>query len=146
MSTFTPAEMLAELVDAAPSMSPDKLRADLAHVWPSLHAPLRFHGTAALVAMFKQAGYVSDGPPMPEADLVIYRGEPANLASPGIAWSAGHATATDYARRYSTAGSTRVLRAIASPKAQRYRASRCTHERPHLPAPGRHHDAGCLVG
>jgi hypothetical protein len=85
--------------------------------WPHLHAPLRQHGTAALVAMFRHAGCVTDGTPMAHADLVVCRGEPADLAGPGIAWSANLHVAAGYARGYSTAGPTRVLQATAPPLA-----------------------------
>jgi hypothetical protein len=113
----TPREALAELVGAGRSLPPERVRAVLADIWPSLHAPLRLHGTSTLVAMFRYAGYVSDDAPMPCTDLEIYRGEPADLTSPGIAWSADQAVAIEYARRYSTAGPTRVLRATAPPSA-----------------------------
>jgi hypothetical protein len=51
------------------------------------------HGAPALVALFRRAGYVTDSAPMPETDLVICQGEPADLSSPGIARSADRAVA-----------------------------------------------------
>jgi transposase InsO family protein len=117
MTILTPAQVLAELVSASQSSPPEEVRAVLADIWPRLHAPLRHYGTPALVALFRRAGYLTENAPMPGTGLVIYRGEPAYVSSPGIAWSADHAVAADYARRYSTAGPTRVLRATAPPSA-----------------------------
>jgi hypothetical protein len=84
MSAWTPTERLAELVGASSTLPPDSVRLVLAEIWPGLHAPLRHHSTAALVAMFRHAGYVSDSAPMPGTDLVIYRGEPADPPTPGL--------------------------------------------------------------
>lgn len=60
---------------------------------------------------------MSDGTTSPATGLMIYHGELSGLASPGISWSADQAVAVDYARRSSTAGPTRVLRAMAPPSA-----------------------------
>ncbi len=117
MNRPTPTEALAELVATERSRPPAELRVVLAEIWPELHAPLRNYESAALVALFRRAGFVSDGPPQPGGDLLVYRGEPADPASPGIAWSTDEAVATDYARRYSTAGQTRLLQATAPPMA-----------------------------
>lgn len=83
MSASTPAEALAELVDAGPSLPPETVRAVLAEIWPGLHAPLRQYGTAVLIAMFRHAGYVTDGTAMPDDGLVIYRGEPVRPCRSG---------------------------------------------------------------
>jgi hypothetical protein len=73
---LTPVDALAEPVGAAPSLLPEKVRAVLAEFWPNLHAPLRHHhSSATVVALFRRAGYVTDGATMPDTDLVIYRGE-----------------------------------------------------------------------
>jgi hypothetical protein len=117
MTTLPPADVLAELLGARQSPRPEQARVVLAEIWPKLHAPLRHHGSAALVALFRRAGYLTDYAPIPDTDLVIYRGERANLGSPGIAWSADQAVAIDYARRYSTVGQTRVVQATAPPSA-----------------------------
>lgn len=117
MSTWTPAETLADLIGMHRNLPPERVAAVLAEIWPRLHAPLRHHGTAALVTMFRHAGYVTDSTGKPDDSLVIYRGEPADPAGPGIAWSAEREVAISYARRYSTAGPTRVLQATAPPMA-----------------------------
>jgi hypothetical protein len=117
VSRPTPTEALAELVATERSRPAAGIRVLLAEIWPELHAPLRNYDSAVLVALFRRAGFVSDGPPQPGGDLLVYRGEPADPASPGIAWSTDEAIATDYARRYSTAGQTRVLQATAPPMA-----------------------------
>jgi hypothetical protein len=59
---------------------------------------------------------VADGPLPPAQDITVYRGELADAAETGIAWSASLDVATDYARRYATAGPTRVLQATATPE------------------------------
>lgn len=117
MSALTPAEALADLIGTYRSLPPERVGAVLAEIWPRLHAPLRHHGNVALVTMFRHAGYVTDGTGKPDANLVIYRGEPADPAGPGIAWSAEREIAIGYARRYSTTGPTRVLQATAPPMA-----------------------------
>jgi hypothetical protein len=81
----TPTEALAELVATGRSRPPAELRVLLAEIWPELHAPLRNYGSAVLVALFRRARFVSDGPPRPDGDLLVYRGEPVDPASPGIA-------------------------------------------------------------
>jgi hypothetical protein len=117
MDTSTPAEVLTEYLCARPSLPADEVRVVLAEIWPRLHAPLRHHDTSDLVALFRRVGYVTDDAPAPPTDLVIYRGEPADLGDPGVAWSADQTVAVDYARRYSTLGPAHVLRATAPPTA-----------------------------
>jgi len=117
VSRPTPEQAFADLMATGPSRPPGELRVLLAQIWPELHAPLRMFGSAVLMALFRRAGFVSDGPPQPGGDLLVYRGELADPANPGIAWSTDEAVATDYARRYSTAGQTRVLQATAPPMA-----------------------------
>ena len=90
--------------------------AELVEVWPLAHAPLHRFDAADLVSMFKWAGYVSDGPPQPEAPFTVYRGELA-ASRPGMSWTADRAVALRYARDYRTVGPTRCLRATIPPRA-----------------------------
>jgi hypothetical protein len=78
-----------------------------------MRGPLLRHDTAALLALFKRAGYVSDGVPYPTDDLRVYRGEPTASAQPGISWTTGFQVARTYAQGYSTIGDVQLLQATA---------------------------------
>jgi len=115
--TPTPDEQLAELLTSGSQLPPPELNARLRNLWPLLHAPQRTSDATALVALFQRAGYVSDGIPVPNRELTVYRGELVSSREAGIAWTTDVEVATQYARGYTTAGNTRVLQATAQPAA-----------------------------
>jgi hypothetical protein len=67
------------------------------------------------VELFKRAGYVTDGVPVPAASLTVYRGEPVSAQSMGISWTTDQQIAMTYAQGYSTASAVRVVQATAPP-------------------------------
>jgi hypothetical protein len=101
------------------------VNATLQAIWPYLCAPQRNHLGADLVALFQQAGYVSDGIPQPGTGLAIYRGELVSAHEPGVSWTADFQVARKYAQGYATTGDTRVIKATAPPRAI---LARFTHE------------------
>ena len=112
MSIMTPAEVLAELAVNGLNLPPAELRAKLMTIWPLQHGPLDRYKATTLIALFKGAGYVSDGPQRPEESLITYRGQLAG-STMGISWSTDLQTAKTYIQRYSPEGQTEVLRATA---------------------------------
>jgi hypothetical protein len=86
MSTMTAAEVLAELAVNGLQLPPAELRAKLMMIWPLQHGPLHHYRAATLIALFKRAGYVSDGPLYPDESLIIYRGQIAGAASIATLW------------------------------------------------------------
>ncbi len=70
------------------------------------------HDQAALLALFRRAGYVSDGVAYPSAELTVYRGEPES-GQRGISWTTDFQVADTYAKGYSTGGNAQVLQATA---------------------------------
>ena len=113
---IAPAEALAELVSRGPAGEPGDVNAVLASTWPLLHAPHRYYDAAVLVALFRRAGYVSDGPTWTAGDLTVYRGELDGSAEMGMAWTTDRATAIGYMQRYASAGPTVTWRATAGPE------------------------------
>jgi hypothetical protein len=113
---MTPAKAMAELMTSGLSLEPPAVSAALAHAWPLLYGPLRYYETERLIALFRHAGYVTDGPARPDSDLTVYRGELAGSANTGISWTTDQAVATKFARNYTTAGQTHVLQATATPE------------------------------
>ena len=111
---MTPEEMLVELLNSPPR-SASETNATLQAIWPHLRAPQRNHHGTELVALFQQAGYVSDGIPQPNADLTVYRGELVSAHESGISWTADLQAAKRYAQGYATVGDTRVVQATAPP-------------------------------
>lgn len=95
-------------------VDPGELNSVLQEVWPLLHGSLFRYDTATLLALFRRAGYVSDGPPSPEDDLTVYRGQPVAGGQRGISWTTDVQVARTYAQRYSTVGDVQVLQATAS--------------------------------
>ena len=112
-----PQEALVELLHSGSQLPPSELNATLRTIWPQLRAPQRSHDGAALVALFRRAGYVSDGIPQPNTELTVYRGELVNSHESGISWTTDAQVATQYARGYSTVGNTQVVQAVAPPVA-----------------------------
>jgi hypothetical protein len=113
----TPREELAELLNGSGlRLAPDVLNSRLQAIWPELRGgQLHGYDQAALIALFQRAGYVSDGPTYPDADLTVYRGEPATATGRGISWSLSLEVATTYARGNAIDGTTYVWRASAPP-------------------------------
>lgn len=109
----TPDETLADLVNSGMKIDPHEVNAALREVWPRMHGPLYHHDTATLIGLFKRAGYVSDGPAYPSADLTVYRGEPVVSGQQGISWTTDFRVADTYAKGYSTDGHAQVLQASA---------------------------------
>lgn len=109
----TPAETLDDLVRRGSELGQRELNGVLKAAWPLMHGPLFHHDTATLLALFKRAGYVSDGAPYPTHDLTVYRGEPVASGQPGISWTTDFQAARTYAQGYSTIGNVRVLQATA---------------------------------
>jgi hypothetical protein len=114
---MTPEQALAELLETGSQQSAPEVNAILRSVWPDLRAPQRSHRGADLVALFRRAGYVSDGIPQPDTEITVYRGELVNTQEAGISWTANLETAKRYAQGYATAGHAQVVQAIASPAA-----------------------------
>lgn len=112
----TPMEALAELVSQGHHRDPAEVNASLVAAWPLLHAPHRYHEAGVLVALFRHAGFVTDGPDKPATDLTVYRGEPDGSAEAGMAWTTDRATAIGYMRRYAAAGPAVTWQAVASPE------------------------------
>lgn len=105
---------LEELGGIWATLEPADLRDRLRRIWPNLIAPYKRELRAGIVPMFRRAGYVSDGPPTPLAELVVFRGELAGQVDHGISWTTDRATATVSAGRWSTAtGAVVVLKARA---------------------------------
>ena len=113
----TPEQILAELLESGPRRLAPEVNAVLRSVWPKLRAPQRNHACAELIALFRRAGYVSDGIPQPEEEITVYRGELVDTHAPGISWTTDFETAKRYAQGYATVGHTQVMQAIASPVA-----------------------------
>jgi hypothetical protein len=109
----TPTETLAHLVSGGLELDRGELNSILRTAWPQMHGPLFHHDTAVLLALFRQAGYVSDGPAYPSHALTIYRGEPVASEQPGISWTTTYQVALTYARGYSTIGDVRLRQATA---------------------------------
>jgi hypothetical protein len=108
---------LAQLLSGSSGVPAAELNVRLRLIWPGLRAPQRTHPAAGLIALFRRAGYVSDGPPQPAQVLLVYRGELAGKGDPGISWTTDPQTARQYAQGYATLGDTRVMRAVAPPAA-----------------------------
>src|SRR5215470_9208330 len=102
---------LDDLLNSYSSLVPSELSGRLREIWPQLHGPLHHYEASAITALFRRAGFVSDGIPYPDGNLTIYRGEPACAKEPGISWSNSRNVATKYARDYRTIADTRVMRA-----------------------------------
>ncbi len=117
LMNMTPEQSLAELLEAGSQRPAPEVNAILRSIWPQLHAPQRSHAGTDLVALFRRAGYVSDGIPQPNTEITVYRGQLVNTQEPGISWTANLETAKRYARGYATAGHAQVVQAIASPAA-----------------------------
>jgi hypothetical protein len=111
----TPAETLADVVSSGLHLDPCELNSILQAVWPLMHGPLYHHKTALLIALFKRAGYVTDGVACPTGDLTVYRGEPVASEQRGISWTTDFKVARTYAQGYSTIGNVRVVQATAPP-------------------------------
>jgi hypothetical protein len=113
MMNRTPSETLDDLVDSGLQFPPEELNVILRTVWPLLHGPLYRHDVATLLALFRRAGYVSDGLPYPDGDLIVYRGEPTSTEHLGISWTTDRQVAVTYVQGYSTIGAVRVVQAAA---------------------------------
>lgn len=109
----TPAETLAHLVIGGMQLGPSELNGILREVWPLMHGSLYRYDTATLPALFKRAGYVSDGVALPTFDLKVYRGEPVASGQQGMSWTTDYQVADKYAKGYSTDGHAQVVQAIA---------------------------------
>jgi hypothetical protein len=109
----TPIETLANLVSRGLQLDPRELNSSLQAVWPLVHGPLFQHDKATLVALFKRAGYVSDGAAYPTDGLTVYRREPIENEQLGISWTTDLQVARTYAQRYSSIGDVQVLQATA---------------------------------
>lgn len=109
----TPSETLADLVSGGLQLDPRELNAMLRDSWPLMHGPLYRYDTAALLALFRRAGYVSDGVACPSAELTVYRGELVASEQRGISWTTDFQMADTYAKGYSTEGNAQVLHAAA---------------------------------
>ncbi len=109
----TPEQDFARLLRTGSVLSAAELNASLRLIWPSLRAPQRTYPASDLVALFRRAGYVSDGLPEPAQALLVYRGELTGNADPGISWTTDPQIARRYAQGYATVGDTRVMRAAA---------------------------------
>lgn len=83
----TPDETLKGLLSSGSQLPPSELNVRLTLLWPLLHGPQRNQDATALVALFRHAGYVSDGLPFPNGDLTVYRGELVSSRKPGISWT-----------------------------------------------------------
>jgi hypothetical protein len=104
---------MADLVKGGLELDPQELNGILQAVWPLMHGPLYQHDTATLLALFRRAGYVSDGVACPTTDLTVYRGEPVASGQRGISWTTDFHVARTYAQGYSTIGNVRVFQATA---------------------------------
>jgi hypothetical protein len=100
-----------------PVLPAAELNGTLRLIWPSLRAPQRACLASELVALFRRAGYVSDGQPEPAQVLMVYRGKLAATGDPGISWTTDLQIARRYAQGYAIVGDTRVMRATAPPAA-----------------------------
>ena len=109
----TPSETLADLVSGGLQLDPRELNAMLQDSWPLMHGPLYRYDTATLLALFRRAGYVSDGVACPSAELTVYRGELVASEQRGISWTTDFQIADTYAKGYSTEGNAQVLQAAA---------------------------------
>ena len=137
----TPDQELARLLRAGPVLPAGELNGSLCLIWPGLRAPQQTHLAADLVALFRRAGYVSDGPPEPAQALLVYRGELAATDGPGISWTTNPQVARRYAQGYATVSDTRVMRATAPPAAI---LARFQHDAEVVVAPELLADAECL--
>ena len=106
---------MADLMTHGLSRQQADVNTALRQTWPELHGPRRHWDTARLVALFRHAGYVSDGPLRPHAGLMVYRGELAGSPDPGISWSTDKAVAVKFAQGWASAGLTVVWQAVAPP-------------------------------
>src|SRR5438445_5826677 len=108
----TPREELAELLNGSGlRLAPDVLNGRLQAIWAELRGgQLHEYDQAALIAVFRRAGYVSDGPTYPDDNLTVYRGEPATASGRGISWSRSLEVATTYARGNAIDSTTYVWR------------------------------------
>jgi len=113
----TPAQILAELLEAGSQQSALQVNTVLQSIWPELHAPQRSHRGTELVALFQRAGYVSDSIPQPDTEITVYRGQLVNVHEPGISWTTDFQVAKRYAQGYATVGDAQVAQAIAPPAA-----------------------------
>jgi hypothetical protein len=114
---MTPEQSLAELLRGDPRRDAPEMNAILRSIWSQLHAPQHSHAAIELVALFQRAGYVSDGIPQPDTEIVVYRGELISTHEPGISWTTDFQIAKRYARNYATVGTTQVLQGTAPPAA-----------------------------
>lgn len=112
-----PDQELERLLRMGSALPVAELSATLRVIWPNLRAPQRTKPGSELVALFRRAGYVSDGPPDPAEPVTVYRGELVGRSDPGISWTADLQIARRYAQGYATLGHTRVMLAIAPPAA-----------------------------
>ena len=83
----TPSETLADLVSGGLQLDSQELNTMLRDSWPLMHGPLYRYDTATLLALFRRAGYVSDGVAYPSAELTVYRGELVASEQRGISWT-----------------------------------------------------------
>lgn len=137
----TPDQELARLLRTGSVLPAGELNGSLCLIWPGLRAPQRTHLASELIALFRRAGYVSDGLPEPAQDLLVYRGELAGTGDPGISWTADPQIARRYAQGYATVGDTRVMRATAPPGAI---LARFQHDAEVVVVPELLMDAECL--
>jgi len=112
----TPHGELVELLRDGLRLSSSHVNARLRSIWPHLRAPQHGSDRDKLVALFRHAGYVSDGPASPKDERPIFQGRLA-LSEPSISWTLNQAVATKYARGYTTVGDTEVWQAKAPPAA-----------------------------
>ena len=67
--SLTPAETMAELITSGLALEPPAVNAALADAWSLLHGPQRYWPTERLVAVFRHADSVMDGPPLPDSGM-----------------------------------------------------------------------------
>jgi hypothetical protein len=113
--TETGAELLRRFEECRTS---DRLNAALRVAWPACNAPVSHLAVETWVALFRRAGFVTDGPPLPTEDVTIFRGAKHPWSEGrGLSFSFDQGWARVFATRGGYEGPVALYRAVASPLA-----------------------------
>ena len=80
-----------------PRLSLQEKRELIGDVWQGAKYPLMVVGERNWVRMFKEVGFLSDGPPPPDKDQKLFRGAPLARSGRGMSWTPVRETAELFA-------------------------------------------------
>jgi hypothetical protein len=83
-----------------PNLTMDEKRRLIVQVWEEAERPVPYFGESQWVAMFKETGFISDGPLRPTEPKRVWRGAPVASKGRGMSWSYDRTQAEAFASRH----------------------------------------------